>query len=474
MQTDINHCFDKLLRPASIAVIGASSNASEIGWVKRLQNFGYPGKIYPINPKAKVIHGLQAYANICDVPDSIDYAILNIPALSTPQAMRDCAVKGIPFVHCYTAGFSESGTEVGKQLEIELAQIANNNGIRLLGPNCMGIYCPESGMTFSEDFPKEKGRIAFVSQSGAEASRLILLCQDVNLNFSKVISYGNAADLNETDFLEYLAGDTKTDVIGLYVEGIKNGHRFMSAIRRCIERKPVIILKAGLTENGAGAAISHTASFTGSQSVWQAFFRQTGAISVQTIDEAADTVQGLTRLQKLRGKCVALIGRGGGIGVVAVDICERAGLKVPPFSDVTRQQLAQIRPDPGASLRNPVEPKLGMEGAGEFYLCGLPVIDEDTETDVILIQMAVDVYGGHTTDLVQNVSEAAYALCAAADSLKKPVAVALFTGGHTDTVLAAAAARDILTKSGIAVFSGIEAAAKAISKVYYYQSRKME
>lgn len=241
-----------------------------------------------------------------------------------------------------------------------------------------------------------------------------------------------------------------------------------------MERKPVIILKAGLTENGAGAAISHTASFTGSQSVWQAFFRQTGAISVQTIDEAADTVQGLTRLQKLRGKCVALIGRGGGIGVVAVDICERAGLKVPPFSDVTRQQLAQIRPDPGASLRNPVEPKLGMEGAGEFYLCGLPVIDEDTETDVILIQMAVDVYGGHTTDLVQYVSEAAYALCAAADSLKKPVAVALFTGGHTDTVLAAAAARDILTKSGIAVFSGIEAAAKAISKVYYYQSRKME
>jgi acyl-CoA synthetase (NDP forming) len=232
----------------------------------------------------------------------------------------------------------------------------------------------------------------------------------------------------------------------------------------------VVILKAGLTENGAGAAISHTASFTGSQQVWQAFFRQTHAIPALTIDGVADTIQGLTRIRRPRGKRVALVGRGGGIGVVAVDICERAGLKVPPFSAETRQQLAQIRSDPGAGIRNPVEPKLGMEGAGEFYLRGLPVIDGDTETDIILIQMAVDVYGGHAPELIQSVSETAYALCAAAESVKKPVAVALFTGGHTDTILAAAAARDILTKAGIAVFSGVESAARTISKVNeYYQ-----
>jgi acyl-CoA synthetase (NDP forming) len=460
--------FDKLFHPASIAIIGASSSASETGWVKRLRDFGYPGRIYPINPKVKEIQGLTAYANIRDVPDPVDYAILNIPAASTPQAMRDCGAKCVHFVHCYTAGFSESGAAAGAQLEKEIAQIARDNGLRLLGPNCMGIYCPASGITFSEDFPKEKGRIAFISQSGAEASRLILLCRDANLYFSKAVSYGNAADVDETDFLEYLIADKNTDVIGLYIEGIKNGPRFLSAVRKCVAQKPVVILKAGLTENGAGAAISHTASFTGSQQVWQAFFRQTHAIPALTIDGVADTIQGLTRIRRLRGKRVALVGRGGGIGVVAVDICERAGLQVPPFSAETRQQLAQITSDPGAGIRNPVEPKLGMEGAGEFYLRGLPVIDGDTETDIILIQMAVDVYGGHTPELIKSVSETAYALCAAAESVKKPVAVALFTGGHTDTILAAAAARDILTKAGIAVFSGVESAARAINNLIEY------
>ena len=165
---------------------------------------------------------------------------------------------------------------------------------------------------------------------------------------------------------------------------------------------------------------------------------------------------------------MAIIGRGGGIGVVATDICERAGLIVPPFSPETHEKLLQIRSDAGAMLRNPVEPKLGMEGAADFYLKGLPIIDHDTETDIILIQMAVDIYGGHTPDLLQNVTAAAYALCAVAESIKKPIAVALFTGGHIDTITAVTAAREILTKTGIPVFSGVEAAARSLSKIYNY------
>ena len=149
------------------------------------------------------------------------------------------------------------------------------------------------------------------------------------------------------------------------------------------------------------------------------------------MDEVADILQGLSRIKKLNGRRVAIIGRGGGIGVVATDICERAGLIVPPFSRETHDKLLQIRSDAGAMLRNPVEPKLGMEGAADFYLKGLPIIDQDTETDIILIQMAVDIYGGHMPDLLQNVSAAAYALCAVAESIKKPIAAAFFTGGHT-------------------------------------------
>ena len=468
MPADNKHSLERIFYPASIAIIGASSSPLETGWVKRLLDFGYKGEIYPINPKAKEISGIKAYPSICDVPYSVEYAILNIPAESTPQAMGDCAAKGVRFVHCYTAGFTENGTEQGKQLEKELAQIAKDSGIRLLGPNCMGIYCPASGMTFSEDFSKEKGRIAFISQSGAEASRLVFLCQDVNLYFSKVVSYGNAADLDAPDFLEYMAGDTATDVVGLYIEGVKDVPRFMSAVRQCMEKKPVVILKAGLTENGSGAAVFHTGSTTGSKAIWQAFFKQTQAIPAQTMDEVADIIQGLTRIKKLAGRRIAIIGRGGGIDVIATDICQRAGLRVPPFSPKTQEKLLQIRSDAGAMLRNPVEPKLGLEGAADFYLKGLPIVDRDTETDLILIQMAVDVYGGHAPDLLQNVVETAYALCAAADTINKPVVVALFTGGHTDTVQAVAAARDILTKDGIPVFAGVEAAARTISKIYHY------
>jgi acetyl-CoA synthetase (ADP-forming)/acetyltransferase len=328
-------------------------------------------------------------------------------------------------------------------------------------------------MTFSEDFPKETGHIALISQSGAEASRLAFLCQDINLYFSKVINYGNAADLDAPELLEYLATDEETDIIALYIEGIKDNHRFMSAVKQCLGKKPVVILKAGLTENGAEVAAFHTAAITGPKAIWNAFFKQSGAIPAQTIDEVADILQGLSRIKKLNGRRVAIIGRGGGIGVVATDICESAGLIVPPFSRETHEQLLKIRPDAGAMFRNPVEPKLGLEGAADFYLQGLPIIDQDTETDIILIQMAVDIYGGHTPDLLRNVSAAAYALCAVAESIKKPIAVMLFAGGHTDTILAVSAARDILTKAGIPVYSGVEAAARALSKIYnYYQLPK--
>jgi acyl-CoA synthetase (NDP forming) len=465
MPADKIQFLDRMFHPKSIAVVGASSKAAETGWVKRLLDFGYKGQIYPVNPKVKEIQGLKAYANICDAPDPIDYAILNVPARSTPQALRDCVAKGVKFVHCYSAGFGEVGSGEGKRLESEIVRIITGTGTRLLGPNCMGIYCPESGMTFSEDFPKAEGRIAVVSQSGAEASRLVLLCLDVNLYFSKVISYGNAVDLDAPDFLEYLAQDKKTDIIALYVEGVKDGPAFMSAVRKCRAKKPVIILRAGTTKNGARAALAHTASVTRSEETWNAFFKQTGAIPALTTDETADIIQGLRRIREMNGQRVAIIGRGGGIGVVATDICERAGLKVPPFSKETQTKLHEIRPDAGAGLRNPVEPKLGMEGATEFYLRGLPIIDADTETDIILIQMAVDIYGGTGADLKQTLTESAYALCGAADSIRKPLAVALFTGGRPETFLAAAAARDILTKAGIAVFSGVESAARAISRI---------
>jgi acyl-CoA synthetase (NDP forming) len=470
MPADNAHPLARMFHPSSIAVVGASAVNPEKGWIGRLINFGYgdKGEIYPINPKASEVHGLKAYSNVREIPGPVEYAIFNIPARTAPQAMADCVAKGVKFVHCYAAGFSETDTEEGKKLEAEMVRIAKAGGVRLLGPNCMGIYCPESGMTFNEDFPKKKGRIAFISQSGAESMRLVFLGEDVNLHFSKVVSYGNASDLDAPDFLEYLSNDPDTEVIAMYVEGVKQGPRFLAAIKNCLKKKPIIILKAGLTQSGARSAASHTASLAGAKAVWDAFFKQTGVISAVTMDEVADILQAITRMKKPKGRRVAVVGRGGGIGVIAADICDRAGLKVPPIAFETRQRIQQIIPEAGAGINNPIETTLGLGGAVDFYLRGLPIVDEDPETDIMIIHMAIDVYGGHTPDLARQVSESADALCAVAPSLKKPIAAALFAGGHPDTVMAVTAARDKLTKAGVPVFSGVESASRAFNKIINY------
>jgi acyl-CoA synthetase (NDP forming) len=383
----------------------------------------------------------------------------------TISAMADCIKKDVKFVHCYAAGFSETGLSEGEKMQTQLVKMAKEGGSRILGPNCMGIYCPSSGMSFNRDFPKDKGPVAFVSQSGAESMRFVFLAQDVNLHFSKVVSYGNAADIDAPELLEYLAEDKETKVIACYIEGMKNGARFIASIRNCIKKKPVVILKAGLTPSGYGAAVSHTASLAGSKIIWEAFFKQTGAIQAHTMDEVADTVQALVRLKPPKGRRVALVGRGGGIGVVASDICERNGLTVPVFNLSTREKLLQIIPEAGAGVRNPVETTAGMGGAVDFYHRGLFIIDEDPETDMILIQMAVDVYGGHSSDLPKSVTAITDVLCEVYSGIKKPLAVAFFSGGHADTILAVLSARNKLTRLGIPVFTGVESASKSIDKV---------
>ncbi|MBN1643906.1 MAG: CoA-binding protein [Dehalococcoidales bacterium] len=460
-----SHPLEEIFHPRSIAVVGASKNEQGTGWVGRLLSFGYKGRIYPVNPNAKKVNGLKAFPNIKNVPEKIDYAILNIPAHLTPQALLDCAAKGVKFVHCFTAGFSETGTSKAKQLEARLAKIAGDRDIRLLGPNCMGIYCPASRMTFDADFPKKTGPVAFVSQSGTEAMRLVFLARDTDVYFSKVISYGNAINLDAPDFLEYLADDKDTKVVACYIEGSRQLARLTAAVKKCLRKKPVIVLKGGLTGNGTGAVAFHTASPVGSKTSWDNFFKQTGAIPANTMGEVADIIQTLLRLNPPKGRRVALVGRGGGIGVIAADICERAGLEIPSFSNATRKRLGQIISEAGVSTRNPVETMAGMNGAADFYLRGLPVVDKDTETDIILVQIAIDIYGGRHTDLTPEVKDAAYALCAVADSLKKPLAVALFTGGHPKATGEALIIRKILTKAGIPVYSGVESASRAIGKV---------
>jgi len=382
--------------------------------------------------------------------------------------MEDCVAKGVKAAHIFTAGFSETGKEEGKKLEAQVAAIARDGGIRVIGPNCMGIYYPAAGITFSPTFSKEAGKVSFVSQTGAGATRFVYLANDVGIHFSKIISYGNAIDLDAPDFLEYLADDAETEIITCYIEGVRDGRRFLEAIKRCLKTKPVIVLKAGLTESGAGAAASHTASLAGSESVWDAFFKQTGAIPTNTLEEIVDVILALLHMPCPKGRRVGIVGRGGGLGVIATDTCERAGLKVPPFLPETSRHLEEIVPEAGSAVRNPVEGPRGISDTADFYAKGLKIVDADPQIDFTLPRLAMDVYGGRQINLQQQLLKVAEVLASTAESLTKPMVVVLYAGEHLETIGAVLEAKEKLLEAGMPVYPTIEAVAKAVSKLIAY------
>ncbi len=462
--------IDVAFNPQSVAVIGASSdeNAEKKGWVGRLIEFGYKGKIYPINLKAPTILGFKAYPSVKDVPEPIDYAIISIKSSLVPMALRDCVTKGVKVAHIFAAGFAETGMEEGKKLQQEVINIIKEGKIRIIGPNCMGIYNPETGLTFNVRFSREVGSVGIVSQTGAGMMELIPHANARGVKFSKVVSYGNALDISASEFVEYLAGDKNTKYLFCYVEGVNDGFRFFNAVRDCNRTKPVIILKGGLTEGGSGAVSSHTASLAGSELVWKAFFNQTGAIQVLTLDEAVEQIVAVEKLPEIKGRRVGIVARGGGMGVVATDTCERAGLHVPALTKETRVELAKITPaDAGSSIRNPVEIGLGRFGVSEHYSKGLNLVADDPNIDVVMAIINPHVYtqegvGAHEID------QTAQVLIDTAKTLSKPLVVVMTLGDDINVIGDELKAQEKMLNAGLPTFSTSEAAILAISKMAKY------
>ena len=463
---NLNVAFD----PKSIAVIGASSddNAERKSWVGRLQEFGYTGKIYPINLKATMVLGLKAYPSVTAVPDPIDYAIISIKSSLVPMALRDCIAKGIKVVHIFAAGFAETGMEEGKKLQQEVISIIKEGKIRIIGPNCMGIYNPKTGLTFNVRFSRESGEVGIVSQTGAGMMELIPHANARGIRFSKVISYGNALDLNASEFVEYLANDKETKYIFCYVEGVNDGFRFFNIVRDCNRTKPVIILKGGLTEGGSGAVSSHTASLAGSELVWKAFFNQTGAIQVDTLNEAVEQIVAVEKLGEIKGRRIGIVARGGGVGVVATDTCERAGLKVPALTKETRLELAKITPaEAGSSIRNPVEIGLGRFGVSEYYAKGLNLVADDPNIDVVMAVLNPHVYTQEGVG-AKEIDQSAQVLIDTAKTLSKPLVAVITLGDSIDVIGMELHAQETMLKAGVPTFSTVEAAILAISKMAKY------
>ncbi len=356
--------MEEVFFPKSIAVIGASSDSEKerkSGWLGRLLQFGFKGRIYPINPKVKEILGIKAFPSIGEVPDSLDYVVMAIPRHLVPASLNECVSKGVKVVHIYTAGFSETGTREGIQLQKELEEIIQTGHTRVIGPNCMGVYCPSGGLSFDIRFPKEKGSITFISQTGVGGRRLISLATGRGLRFSKAVSYGNAIDLNVTEFLEYAVSDPETGLILLYVEGLTDGRRFFNLLREC--RKPVVLLKAGLSESGSGAVASHTASLAGSRQVWEALFRQERS-PWRGSDGCATVPLGPGRTLWLFGdtwmKPDGTPGRKGGVLInnsLALQRWDTKGPQVPTFhwtQDPTSGTLAALLPQSGRGFLWPL------------------------------------------------------------------------------------------------------------------------
>jgi len=319
--------------PNSIAVVGASTIPSSMGYsyVHHLMNHGYRGQIYPVTRRWSEVLGLKAYPAVRDIPDPVDYVICCIPASQVVEMLAECSEKGVKIVHFYTGRFSETGKEDGIQVEQEILRRAREYNIRILGPNCMGLYYPKRGVAFAYGLPHEPGKVGMFSQSGGAATEFVRYAALRGIRFSKVISYGNALDLNEADFLEYLCDDPETQIIAGYLEDSKAGVRFLNTLNRAASNKPVIILKAGRGKAGTMMASSHTGALAGSVKTWEAAMRQAGAIQVRTLEEMMDQVASFYFLPKIVGTRVGIGGTGGGRSVLSADEWEEAGFTVAPL-----------------------------------------------------------------------------------------------------------------------------------------------
>ena len=361
--------LEYIFHPRSVAIIGVPSDPAIPTGSALLDPFfelGFDGKLYPVNPKGGERGSLKVYPSLKEIPGPVDYVIVAIPAFTTPKLIEDCVAKEVKAATFVTSGFSELGTEEGRRLENEITKIARSGGVRVIGPNCFGIYCPKTKMSSGSGFPKECGNVGFISQSGGSYFYTVRAAAPRGVRFSKAVSYGNACDLNESDFLEYFTQDPDTEVIAAYIEGVKDGRRFLKALEEAAKLKPVIIHKGGYTEAGVKTAASHTGSLAGKNMIWDAIFKQTGVIRVYSMDELIDVILLFLSMSPPRGRNVGVLGVGGGASVQVADECERAGLHIPRLPAELLAKLREFTPEAGSMLGNPLDSQLSFWDPKKF------------------------------------------------------------------------------------------------------------
>jgi acetyl coenzyme A synthetase (ADP forming)-like protein len=378
-------------QPRSVAVIGASRNPASIGGrlLNALVTSGFQGSIYPINPNASTIASLPSYPSVRDLPEDPDLAIITVRPNAVFDAIDDCAARGVKSVVVITAGFAEVGAE-GKELQQRLVERTRGYGMRMIGPNCLGLLNTDPAVrlnaSFAPHFPPS-GRVGFCSQSGALGLVIIALARQRRLGLSNFVSVGNKADVSGNDLLQYWEEDERTKVILLYLESFGNPRRFARIARRVGLRKPIVALKAGRTQAGLRAASSHTAALAASDVAVDALFHQTGVIRAETIDEMFDLAAALDAQPLPKGRRVAILTNAGGLGILCADSCEANGLIVEPLPEKTMDELRQFLPVT-ASVKNPVD-MIATAGADEFRQAVEILLSADEIDSLIVLTIEV-------------------------------------------------------------------------------------
>lgn len=471
----IRAAVDTMVHARSVAVVGARDPKKEgfPGMFGCMRNYGYPGRLYPVNPNVDEIMGLKSYPSLTSLPEPVDLVIVAVPAPLVPGVLRECIATGNKNIHIFTSGFKETGEPECVRLQEEMAQIAREGNLNVVGPNCMGFYVPKSGLLTWTTASKESGPVALISQSGGNAQDFTNYTTGrYGIHFSKSISYGNALTLDSTDFLDYLAHDDETKIIAMYLEGVKDGRLLLNRVREINRRKPIVIYKGGLTESGARAVSSHTGSMAGGEKIWNAFFKQTGAVPVQSLEEMAEIVTAFNYLGKVEGRRTAVLGFGGGIGVYVADTCARAGLELPPLSPGLTRELRKLIPPAGAMIRNPIDAVIAFLN---FPLFGqvLELVAESGEIDNFIISVPFDwlydkeAEGRYIPRVASWIAEEARGHIGG-----KPLVVAWRQYEPSERIRRwIPVLESILFKAGIPVYEGLPRAVSSLAKLAaYYES----
>ncbi len=380
--------LDYFFKARSVAVVGASTKIGKIGHeiLRSLVEGNYRGNIYPVNPRAEKILGLKCYKSVLEIPGEVDLAVLSIPPKAVPEVIEECGKKRIKAIVIVSGGFKEVGPE-GAEIERKCIEIARKYGMRIIGPNCIGIFDGNTRLdTFFQSRERmlrpPKGNIAFLTQSGTFGCAFLEWAAEDGIGISKFVSYGNKADVDEADLIRYLGQDPETKVIAIYAESITNGRKFMDACKEVSMRKPIVVLKSGRTRRGSMAAVSHTGSIAGSYRVVSAAFKQCGAIEARTFEELYGVSKALSMLPLAAGPRIAMVTNGAGPCVMATDEIVERGLELSEYSERTRSELRRQLPS-YAIVGNPVD--LTGSATMRDYETAMKLLLEDLNVDILMV-----------------------------------------------------------------------------------------